>query len=699
LLNHRTRSFVPVEHETKEGRSFPLGATLSTDGANFSVYSKHATGMELLLFDCVDDTRPRRVIWIDPLTNRTYHYWHIFVPGVKAGQIYSYRVNGAFDPPSGLRFDPAKVLVDPYGRGAVVPKNYSRDAARKKGDNTASAIKSVVTDTRPYDWEGDTPLCRPSSQTIVYEMHVRGFTRHPSSGVAEEKRGTFAGLIEKVPYLKKLGVTAVELMPVFQFDPQDSPTGGVNYWGYAPVSFFAPHQAYSSRQDPLGPLDEFRDMVKALHRAGIEIILDVVFNHTTEGNQDGPTLSFRGLDNSTYYILEQDRSRYANYSGTGNTLNTNHPVVRRMILDSLRYWVEEMHVDGFRFDLAAILERDESGQLMPNPPVLWDIESDPELAGTKLIAEAWDAAGLYEVGSFIGDSWKEWNGRFRDDVRSFFRGDQGYIGRFADRLLGSPAIYSHKEREVEQSVNFVTCHDGFTLNDLVSYNQKHNEPNGEDNRDGANDNRSWNCGVEGPSDDPGVEKLRNRQVKNFLTVTMFSAGMPMMLMGDEVRRTQLGNNNAYCQDNETSWFDWALLAKHADVHRFVTLLNARRVLRDPEPERQRVSLNQLLRGANLAWHGVKLGQPDWGETSHSIAFTVEIRREKLLFHVILNAYWQPLDFELPRLDGAGKNLWRRWIDTALDSPHDILEWEAAEPIAGNVYRAESRSVVIIVGGI
>ena len=299
------------------------------------------------------------------------------------------------------------------------------------------------------------------------------------------------------------GITAVELLPVFQFDAQDAPPGQVNYWGYAPVAFFAPHQAYSARQDALGPVDEFRDMVKALHRAGIEVILDVVFNHTAEGDQQGPTLSFRGMDNNTYYILEPDRARYANYTGTGNTLNANHPIVRRLIVDSLRYWVEAMHVDGFRFDLASILTRDASGHPLPNPPVLWDIESDPVLAGTKLIAEAWDAAGLYQVGSFIGDSWKEWNGRFRDDVRSFFRGDEGAVGRLADRVLGSPEIYGHKEREAEQSVNFVTCHDGFTLNDLVSYDHKHNEANGEDNRDGANDNRSWNCGVEGPTDDPG----------------------------------------------------------------------------------------------------------------------------------------------------------------------------------------------------
>ena len=424
---------------------------------------------------------------------------------MKPGQLYGYRVQGLFDPASGMRFDPAKVLLDPYGRGVVVPKNYTREAARVEGDNSATAMKSVVVDLRAYDWEGDTPLQRPASQTIIYEMHVRGFTRHPSSGVSETTRGTYAGLIEKIPYLQELGITAVELLPMFQFDAQDAPPGRVNYWGYAPISFFAPHQGYSSRQDPLGPVNEFRDMVKALHKAGIEIILDVVFNHTAEGNHDGPTLSFRGLENSAYYILEKDRSRYANYSGTGNTLNGNHPIVRRMIVNSLRYWVEEMHVDGFRFDLASILDRDESGNLMANPPVLWDIDSEPALAATKLIAEAWDAAGLYQVGSFIGDSWREWNGRFRDDVRSFFRGDEGFVASVADRLLGSPQIYGHKEREAEASVNFVTCHDGFTLNDLVSYNQKHNEANGEYNSDGADDNRSNNWGVEGPTDDAVVE--------------------------------------------------------------------------------------------------------------------------------------------------------------------------------------------------
>jgi glycogen operon protein len=581
----------------------------------------------------------------------------------------------------------------------VVPKNYSRDAAYQEGDNAATAMKSVVLDPDVYDWEGDTPLQRPPSQAVVYEMHVRGFTRHPSSGVAENIRGTYAGVIEKIPYLRDLGITAVELLPVFQFDAEDAPSGRVNYWGYAPVSFFAPHRAYSSRQDALGPPDEFRDMVKAVHRAGIEVILDVVFNHTAEGDHGGPTLGFRGLDNGTYYILEEDGSRYANYSGTGNTLNANHPIVRRMIVDSLRYWVEEMHVDGFRFDLASILARDSSGHLMSSPPVLWDIESDPSLAGTKFIAEAWDAAGLYQVGSFVGDSWREWNGQFRDDVRSFFRSEEGTVTRLADRLIGSPEIYSHKQREAEQSVNFVTCHDGFTLNDLVSYNQKHNEANGEHNRDGTNDNRSWNCGVEGPTDDPAVEKLRNRQVKNLLTVTLLSLGLPMIQMGDEVRRTQRGNNNAYCQDDETSWFDWTLVAKHADVHRFVKLLIERRLLRDLEAEYEGVTLNQLLREADIAWHGVKLEQPDWSHYSHSLALSLEAQKHKLRFHVILNAYWEPLDFELPPVGRGDQDLWRRWIDAALDSPLDIVEWQKAPPVTGRTYRAGPRSVVVLLANL
>jgi isoamylase len=679
------------------GTSSPLGAMPCRDGVNFSVFSKHATGVELLLFDHVDDAVAARAIHIDPAENRSGHYWHVFVPGITAGQIYGYRVEGPWDPSSGMRFDPTKVLLDPYGRGVAVPDLYSRDAAKQTGVDGATAMKSVVIDPSAYDWEGDQPLRRPSSQTIIYEMHVRGFTRHPSSGVGEKTRGTFAGLIKKIPYLQQLGITAVELLPVFQFDAQDCPPGKVNYWGYAPVSFFAPHQAYSSRQDPLGPVDEFRDMVKALHRAGIEVIVDVVFNHTAEGGQDGPTLCFRGLDNTAYYILGEDRAGYANYTGTGNTLNANHPVVRRMIVDSLRYWVEEMHVDGFRFDLASILARDPSGQPIPNPPVLWDIDTDPALAGAKLFAEAWDAAGLYQVGSFIGDSWKEWNGRFRDDIRAFFRGEPGSAARVADRLVGSPNIYGHEEREAEQSVNFVTCHDGFTLNDLVSYNDKHNEANGEGNRDGADDNRSWNCGVEGPSDDPAVEKLRNRQVKNFLAVTLLSLGMPMILMGDEVLRTQFGNNNAYCQNNEISWFDWHLVEQHADVLRFVTLLNARRRVRDMTHERQRWSLNELIRQSSKTWHGVKVGQPDWGEHSHAFALEARLRQEGIRIYLILNAYWEPLEFELPPV-GDGARPWCRWIDTALDAPQDINPWETAASLSGRTYQLAAHSVVVLLEG-
>jgi isoamylase len=675
------------------GRSSPLGATPLSNGVNFSVYSRNASGMDLLFFDREDDIRPARVISLDPALNRTYHYWHVFVSGVQAGQIYGYRVHGPSDPSKGVRFDDSKVLLDPYGRGVLVPRNYSREEAQKPGDNTSTAMKSVVVDSSLYDWEGDTPLNLPPSRTIIYEMHVKGFTRHPSSGIDEETRGTYRGLIEKIPYLKDLGISAVELLPVFQFDAQDCPPGRVNYWGYAPVSFFAPHQAYSFCRDSLAPVNEFRDMVKALHQAGIEVILDVVFNHTAEGDHSGPTFCFRGLDNNAYYVLEEGGSRYANYSGTGNTLNANHPIVRRMIVDSIRYWVHEMHVDGFRFDLASILARDSGGHVMADPPVLWDIESDPALAGTKMIAEAWDAGGLYQVGSFVGDSWREWNGRFRDDVRSFFRGDEGALQNFADRILGSHEIYRHEEREAEQSVNFVTCHDGFTLNDVVSYNQKHNGANGENNRDGGDDNRSWNCGVEGPTDDPAIESLRNRQVKNFMTVTLLSLGLPMFAMGDEVRRTQFGNNNAYCQDTEVNWFDWSLLAKHEDVHRFVKLLIERRLLRDASADRQRMTLTDLISKGVKGWHGVKLDQPDWSDRSHSVAFSAELLKEGVLVYFIFNAYWEPINFQLPPVKSGSS--WQRWIDTFLPTPQDIVPWRDAPFVAEETYQAGPRSVVVL----
>ena len=676
------------------GCSCPLGATVSRAGVNFSLYSRDASGIDLLLFANEEDVKPR-VIALDPSKNRTYHYWHVFVPGIQAGQLYGYRVHGVFDPNQGMRFDSSKLLLDPYARSVVVPESYSREAAQSKAETVATAMKSVVVDPSSYDWEGDRPLHRASSQSIIYEMHVKGFTQHFSSGVAAGVRGTFRGVIEKIPYLQDLGISAIELLPVFQFDPYDCPKGLVNYWGYAPVSFFAPHHAYSSRRDPMSPVTEFRDMVKAMHLAKIEVLLDVVFNHTSEGSGDGPTVCFRGIDNNAYYILERDRARYANYSGTGNTLNANHSIVRRMILDSLRYWVEEMHVDGFRFDLASILARDSDGRVMSTPPILWDIESDPTLAGTKLIAEAWDAAGLYQVGSFIGDSWKEWNGRFRDDVRDFLRSEHGTVRRFADRLLGSPEVYGHKQREAEQSVNFVTCHDGFTLNDLVSYNQKHNEANGEENRDGANDNRSWNCGIEGLTNDPAIEALRNRQVKNFLTVTMLSLGLPMFVMGDEVRRTQLGNNNAYCHDNESNWFDWSLLAKHAELYRFVKLLVSRRRLRGLESEFHGMTLTEIISKGLKGWHGVKLNQPDWSDDSHSIALSVTLANDVLHVYLIFNAYWDPLNFDLPVLEAGRQDLWQRWIDTSLESPHDITEWQEAPFITGYTYLARPRSVIVL----
>ena len=683
-----------VLSDLHKGNTSPLGASICRGGVNFSVFARDCTRIELLLFDHVDDTTPSLIIPLSLKQNRTYHYWHTFVPGIGAGQLYGYRVAGPFDPCRGMRFDSDKLLLDPYGRAVAVPDKYDRAAACVPGDNVAVAMKSVVADPRGYDWEGDMPLKRPYSQTVIYEMHVAGFTKHPSSGIAQEKRGTYAGLIDKIPYLKDLGVTAVELLPIFQFDSHDAPSGRRNYWGYSPISFFAPHAAYSSCKEPLGPLNEFRDMVKALHQAGIEVILDVVFNHTSENNHEGPTFCYRGFANDVYYSLAPDGS-YLNHSGCGNTLNSNHHVVRRLIIDSLQYWVKEMHVDGFRFDLASILSRDGHGQPLKNPPIIWDIESDPALAGIKLIAEAWDAGGLYQVGSFIGDGWKEWNGEFRDDVRSFVKGDNGVISRFVSRLLASPDIYGHRGREPEQSINFITCHDGFTLNDLVTYNHKHNEANGEDNRDGAESNLSWHCGCEGPSDDPEIDYLRNRQVKNFLAITLLSLGTPMILMGDEARRTQLGNNNAYCHDNEIGWFDWDLISIHADVHRFTKhLIDAR--LKDVKTDIEELPLNQLLGQARLQWHGVRLDSPDWSHESHSIALTARSTTRGIVFHYMVNSYWKPLTFNLPPAQKTPGGAWYRWIDTSLSSPEDIVQWDTMPEIKNNHYNVPARSLVVLI---
>lgn len=680
---------------SESGKSFPLGATLVAGGANFSVFSKHASGVQLLLFDGADDEGPAKVIELDAHTQRTYHYWHAFVPGIEAGQLYAYRASGPYAPEKGLRFEGDKVLLDPYGKCIARPSRVSRSAASLPGDNTATAMKSVVTDPSAYDWEGDCLPRTPFERTVIYELHVGNFTRHPNSGVANNRRGTYAGLIEKLPYLQDLGVSALELLPAFAFDEETAPEGRRNVWGYQPISLFAPHPGYSSRRDPLGVLDEFRDLVKAAHRAGIEIILDVVYNHTGEGGADGPTRGLRGLANETYYILDEGSGRYADYSGTGNSLNANEPIVRRLILDSLRYWVVEMHVDGFRFDLAAVLSRDERGRPIPSPPVLLDIESDPILANVKLIAEAWDAAGLYEVGGFAGDTWKEWNGRFRDDVRRFLKGDEATVQPLAARLLGSPDIYGAKDREPEQSINFVTCHDGFTLNDLVSYNHKHNEANGEWNRDGSEANYSWNCGVEGPTQDHAIEQLRNRQVKNFFTLTLFSTGTPMLLMGDEIRRTQDGNNNAYCLDDASTWFDWSDIARHADIHHFVKQLVTFRSRRMLPLERLGITLNELIAHHRVEWHGVALGEPDWSDASHSLAATFHYDADHLAVHLMINAYWEPLTFALPPLDDR-YSPWRRCVDTFRSTPDDIRNWDDAEAVCEATFPVQARSIVVLV---
>ncbi|MBY0357557.1 MAG: glycogen debranching protein GlgX [Candidatus Obscuribacterales bacterium] len=677
------------------GKSYPVGATVYPDGVNFSIFSKYATAIDLLLFDDPHAPSPSEVIQLDPFANRTFYYWHIFIPGLRSGQVYAYRAYGPYAPEQGQRFDPSKVLLDPYAKAVVGWDTYDREAARQPCDNCAQALRAVIVDPKLYDWEGDAPLRRSYAETVIYEMHIGGFTKHPNSGVDSEKRGTYAGLIEKIPYLKSLGVTAVELMPIHQFDEQDAPPGLKNYWGYSTMTFFAPHRPYSFRKDPLGPVDEFRDLVKALHKAGIEVILDVVFNHTAEGNDEGPTFSFRGLDNKTYYLLERNQALYSNYTGCGNALRANHPIVGRMILDSLRYWVQEMHVDGFRFDLASVLSRSIYGNPLDQPGILWAIESDPLLAGTKLIAEAWDPGGLYQVGSFInhGDWFAEWNGPFRDDVRRFVKGEQGTIQAVANRILGSSDIYLKADREPSRSIQFVTCHDGFTLNDLVSYNSKHNLANGENNRDGSDANFSWNCGVEGTSNDDSIQSLRRQQIKNMLTILFISQGAPMLLMGDEIRRTQKGNNNAYCQDNDISWFDWDQVEKNKEILQFTQeLIRFTKAL-------QIFSEHKLLveyydkQNPHIIWHGVKVGKPDWNDNSHSLAFSLCHPDHGEHLYVILNAFWEALKFELPVPEP--KTSWHRIIDTSLGA-QSIIPVEQSSAVNGNFYTAAGRSAIILI---
>ena len=686
--------------EILPGQTSPLGATAHHDGVNFCVFSKHATAIELLLFDSPNAPTAAAIFKLHPQRHKTFFYWHIFVKGIYPGQVYAYRVSGPDAPEEGHRFDSNKVLLDPYSKAIVGYSIYSRKAAIGKGDNCAQALRGVVVDSGSYDWEDDCHPRVPYSETIIYELHIGGFTKHPNSGIAPEKRGTYSGLIDKIPYLKQLGVTTVELLPVHAFDPEDAAPGLRNYWGYSTLSFFAPHRDYSSDKTVLGPVNEFRDMVKALHREGIEVILDVVFNHTAEGNEQGPTLSFRGLDNKTYYILKKNMRHYANYSGCGNTFRGNHPVAGGLILDSLRYWVSEMHVDGFRFDLASVLARDSKGMPLTNNPretanILWSIESDPVLAGTKLIAEAWDAAGLYSVGNFIefADWFAEWNGPYRDDVRRFVKGDTGTVGLLAARILGSPDIYRRPERDVNRSINFLTCHDGFTLNDLVSYNSKHNHANGENSRDGSDDNHSWNCGAEGSTDNPEILRLRQRQMKNLFTILFMSQGTPMLLMGDEVRRTKKGNNNTYCQDNELSWFDWSALERESKLADFVrNLINFTGKLALFHQECL-LDVTYASYNPHLIWHGVKLGQPDWSNESHSLAFSLRHPAAEEHLHIMFNAYWQDLEFELPII-GHGER-WHRIIDTSVPLPDAFCELAKATPVEAHTYKLEARSSVVL----
>jgi glycogen operon protein len=678
----------------EKGSPHPLGAVPDRHGVNFSLFSEHANNVQLLLFDRHDDAHPEQVVDLDPQINKTFHFWHVYIRGLKAGAHYAYRADGPRDPSAGHRFDPDKVLIDPYAKGNNMIL-WRRGEACRPGNNLASSMRSVVIDLGSYDWEGDQLLRRPLNEMIVYEMHIGGFTK-----TAKVKHpGTFRGVIEKIPYLKRLGITAVELLPVFQYDDTEvrwvNERRLTNYWGYSTMAYFAPHPAYCVNPYEGRHLNEFRDMVKALHKAGIEVILDVVFNHTAEGNHLGPIFSFKGIDNSIYYYVDRsNRQYYCDYTGCGNTFNCNHPIGQKFIVECLRYWVQEMHVDGFRFDEASVLSRGEDGRPVEYPAVLWQIDLDETLADTKVIAEAWDATGLYQVGHFPGYRWAEWNGRFRDDVRRFVRGDPGLLGALAARISGSADLYQWRSHLPVNSLNFITAHDGFTLNDLVCYNAKHNDANGEGSNDGINDNLSWNCGFEGESGDPAIEALRERQIKNFVTILLLSQGVPMMVMGDEVRRTQRGNNNAYCQDNEISWFDWERAEQYEGLLRFWKLMiDFRR--RHSVVQRSRYFTGQINdRGLpDISWHGVSLHRPGWDDPQgRALAFTLGGFGAETDLHVMLNSYWEALEFELPAVPGRN---WFRVVDTARPSPHDILEPTQEAPIEGGRYKVESRSAAVL----
>ncbi len=697
------------------GSPYQFGARMDHQGCNFALYSRHAHSVELVFFEKPQDDSPSARFVLSPELNRTGDVWHIYIYDVKPGQLYGYYVGGPYDPlGEGHRFNANKLLMDPYATAIVgeydwthpssfahMPDHPNGDASFNNLDNTAYVAKSAVTDPRDFDWEGDKCLNIPMQDSIIYEMHVRAFTKDPGSKVRFP--GTYLGLVEKIPYLKSLGITTVELLPIHDFNPWENiktdPVTGerlVNFWGYSTLNFFAPARWYASDQDGRTAVREFREMVKALHKAGIEVILDVVYNHTGEGNEYGPIHSFRGLDNNIYYMLENGR-HYKNYSGCGNTLNCNHPVVRTLILDSLRYWVVDMHVDGFRFDLAAILGRDANGHWMPNHSVLNDIAKDPILSTTKIIAEGWDAAGLYQVGGFP-KRWAEWNAAFRDDVRAWVKSDNGKVTEISKRLTGSADLFHYSYRRPYQSINFVTAHDGFTLHDLVSYNHKHNIRNAEDERDGSDHNLSWNCGVEGESHDPDVLELRKKQMKNFMTILLFSAGTPMLLSGDEMAFSKKGNNNTYCHDNELNWRNWELLEKNREHHEFVRYLIH---LRKRHPTLRRSTFfygrdntgNQI---QDITWYGVD-GEPDWTWDSHCLAcmldgsrFETGAEKDDDLFYLAMNTYWEPKAFVLPNPQKGRP--WHLCVDTA-KSPGFWNPGE--EPLVQSSYFLEPRSVIVL----
>lgn len=683
---------------TARGRSLPLGATALEEGVNFALLSQHATHVHLVVFPLDDDT-PLAELDLDPRTHRTGHHWHILVGGLPRDFRYAWRVDGPQG--DGHHFDPAHVLLDP---ASTALSNGTRWGMSDEYEEHFSHRRSLFF-RRPFDWREDMPPLTPLEDTIVYELHVRGYTCHPSSGVAHP--GTFLGLVEKIPYLKWLGITAVELLPIHEFDECDcaffNPDTGEplrNFWGYSSIAFAAPKAAYAASGPSHGQVNEFREMVRAFHEAGIEVILDVVFNHTGEGNERGRTTSFRGIDNRLYYMLDH-QGNYLNFSGCGNTVNCNHPVVRNLLLDCLHYWVADMHVDGLRFDLASVFGRDPRGHVLVEPPIVEMIAEDSVLADTKLIAEPWDAAGLYQVGGFpFGRRWSEWNGRYRDEVRRFWRGEPGLASALATRLCGSSDLYDAAGRLPRHSINFVTCHDGFTLADMVSYNHKHNQANGEGNRDGMDENFSWNCGVEGPTDDPLICALRLRQAKNLAATLLLSQGVPMLLAGDEMLRTQGGNNNAYCQDNVTSWVNWNLSGQQAEFQRFFREMIW---LRKRHPALRRHS---FFRGdgqgpdddPDVIWHGVRPFRVDFSAHSRTLAFAINGartgREPDADFYVACNAAAEPQGFRIP--PSPSDRPWRRVVDTALPSPQDIISSVEGVPVRVNsTYNVAPFSLIVL----